>query len=171
MSAVSLNLAQRRKNLGLQRTLFNQTCFPQICVSNAATKYSDQKASCVSVCVWGVGHIWLTLLHCCSSFKEVRTDAQRGQKFGGISWCRIHGGCCLKAYSNCLLSLPSYRTQDYQPKEAQPTMGWSLPHWSLICKMPYSWISLRHFLNWGFFLSDDSSLCSVVTQNQPVQLL
>jgi hypothetical protein len=52
-----------------------------------------------------------------------------------------------------------------------PTMGWALPPWSLIEKMPYSWISWRHFLTWSSFLCDSSSLCQVDTQNQPVHLL
>jgi hypothetical protein len=37
--------------------------------------------------------------------------------------------------------------------------------------MPYSWISWRHLPNWSSFLCDNSSLCQVVTQNQPVQIL
>lgn len=32
-----------------------------------------------------------------------------------------------------------------------PILGWALPHWTLIEKMPYSWISWWHFLNWGSF--------------------
>jgi hypothetical protein len=36
-----------------------------------------------------------------------------------------------------------------------------LPTWSLIEKMPYSWISWRHFPNWSSFLCDSSSLCQV----------
>ena len=47
-------------------------------------------------------------------------------------------------------------------------MTWVLPHWSLIEKTPYCRISWRPFLNWGSFLSDESSLCQVDTQNQPV---
>ena len=34
--------------------------------------------------------------------------------------------------------------------------------------MPYSWISWRLFLKGGSFLCDNSSLCQVDTQNQPV---
>jgi hypothetical protein len=40
-------------------------------------------------------------------------------------------------------------------------MGWALPHWSLIKKMPYSLILWRCILNWGSLLSDDSRLCEV----------
>jgi hypothetical protein len=43
-----------------------------------------------------------------------------------------------------------------------------LPTWSLIEKVPYSWISWRHFLNWSSFLCDNSSLCRVDTK-LPVQ--
>jgi hypothetical protein len=39
-----------------------------------------------------------------------------------------------------------------------------LPPWSLIEKMPYSWISWRHFPNWSSFLCDNSSLCQVDTK-------
>ena len=60
-----------------------------------------------------------------------------------------------------LLSLFSYRIQ---------AQRWYHPQWSLIEKMPYSWISWRHFLNWSSFLCDNSSLCQVDTQNQPVQI-
>ena len=68
-----------------------------------------------------------------------------------------------------LLSLLSYRTQVYQPRDGR----WShpqgaFPPWSLIEKMPYSWISWRHLPNWSSFLCDNSSLCEVDTQNQPV---
>ena len=53
-----------------------------------------------------------------------------------------------------LLSLLSYRTQNHQPRDST-TLGPS--PWSLIEKMPYSWISWRHFLNWSSFLCDNSS--------------
>jgi hypothetical protein len=53
---------------------------------------------------------------------------------------------------------------------APPTMDWALPARSLIEKMPYRWISWRHFLKGGSFLCDNSSLCQVDTQNQPVHL-
>ena len=42
------------------------------------------------------------------------------------------------------------------PEMAPPTVGWALPYWSLNEKMLYSWVSWRHFLNGGSFLSDDS---------------
>jgi hypothetical protein len=43
-----------------------------------------------------------------------------------------------------------------------PAQRWShpqgaFPPWSLIEKMPYSWISWRHFLNWSSFLCDNFS--------------
>jgi hypothetical protein len=50
-----------------------------------------------------------------------------------------------------LLSLLSYRTQDYQPRDG-PTHKGPFPPWSLIEKMAYIWISWRHFLNWSSFL-------------------
>lgn len=42
-----------------------------------------------------------------------------------------------------------------------PTIGWTPPpHQLLLKKMPYSW-KWRHFLNWGSFISSDSSLGEV----------
>jgi hypothetical protein len=61
-----------------------------------------------------------------------------------------------------LLSLLSYRTKITSPETVPPTRG-HLP-WSLIEKMPYSWISWRHFLNWSSFLCDNSSWVKL-TQN------
>lgn len=37
------------------------------------------------------------------------------------------------------------------------TMGWALPHWSLIEIMSYTWISWRYFFNWGSIFFDVSS--------------
>jgi hypothetical protein len=79
-------------------------------------------------------------------------------------WCRGHGGVFLA--SPGLLSLLSYRTQDYQPRDGPTHKGPFPPLW-LIEKMLYSWISWRHFLNWSSSLCDNSSLCQVDTQNQP----
>jgi hypothetical protein len=78
---------------------------------------------------------------------------------GSRSWWRGHGGMFLAGLlPPGLLSLLSYRTQDYQPRDGTIHKGPSHP-WSLIEKMPYSWISWRHFLTWGSFLYDNSSLC------------
>jgi hypothetical protein len=60
-----------------------------------------------------------------------------------------------------LRSLLSYRTQDNHLRDGITHNGLDLPHWSLSEKMPCSWISGRHFLNWGPLLSDDSSFCQV----------
>jgi hypothetical protein len=67
-----------------------------------------------------------------------------------------------------LLSLLFYRIQDYQPRDGTTHKGPS-PASSLIEKMPYSWISWRHFLKEGSFLCNNSSLCEADTYNQPVQ--
>jgi hypothetical protein len=56
-----------------------------------------------------------------------------------------------------LLSLLSYRMQECQPRDGTIHRGPSYP-WSLIEKMPYSWISGRHFLKGGSLLCDNSSL-------------
>jgi hypothetical protein len=95
----------------------------------------------------GKGFIQHTLPHCCSSVKKVRTGTHTGKDSEGRGWCRGHGGMLLTG----LLSLLSYRTRTQRcPGMAAPTMGWTLPHWLLIEQMPYSWISWRHSLSWGF---------------------
>jgi hypothetical protein len=68
----------------------------------------------------------------------------------------------LMACSACFLIEPRTTSLGMAP----PTVGCALPQWSLIEKMPYSWISWRHFLSCALFLSDDSSLCQVGTQRQ-----
>jgi hypothetical protein len=108
------------------------------------------------------GFIQLTLLHCCSSPKEVRTRTYTGQEPGGRSWCKGQEDWCLLACFPCLAQIVFL----IEPKTtssgmAPPTMGWALPPWSLIEKLPFSWISLRHFLTGGSFLCDNSSLCQV----------
>jgi hypothetical protein len=70
-----------------------------------------------------------------------------------------------------LFRLLSYRMQDYQPRDSTTHNGPSFHPWSLIERMPYSWISWRHFLKGGSFLCDNPSLHQVDTQNQAVQHL
>jgi hypothetical protein len=64
--------------------------------------------------------------------------------------------------SPCLPSLLSYRTKTTSQRWSHPQRAF--PPWSLIEKMPYNWISWRHFLNWSSFLCDNSS-CVKLTQN------
>jgi hypothetical protein len=87
---------------------------------------------------------------------------------GSRSQCRGHGGMFLTgllplACSACSLIEPRLPAQGWLHPQ------WALPSWSLIEKMPYSWISWRHFPNWSSFLCDNSSPCQVDTQNQRVQ--
>ena len=84
-----------------------------------------------------------------------------------IFWCRSHGeGIAYWLAPYGLFLLLSYKTS---PEMAPHTIGWAHPSdRSLIDKVPYSWTSSRHFLNWGSFVSDDSSLRQVDTPNQPV---
>ena len=83
---------------------------------------------------------------------------------GSRSWCRGHGEMLLTG----LLSLLSYRTQDYQLRDGTP-YNWPSHLWSLIEKMPYSWISWRHFLKKASFHCDNSSLCQVDRENEPAR--
>ena len=82
---------------------------------------------------------------------------------GSRSWCRGHGGMFLTgllplACSDCSLIEPRLPAQRWHNPQGD------LPSWSLNEKMPYSWISWRHFPNWSSFLCDNSSLCQVDTK-------
>ena len=82
---------------------------------------------------------------------------------GSRSWCRGHGGM----FFTGLLPLACSACSLVEPKTTSPGMVppiRGLSPWSLIEKMPYSWISWRHFLNWSSFLCDNSS-CVMLTQN------
>jgi len=114
------------------------------------------------------GFIQLTLPHCCSSPKEVRTGTHTRQELRGWSWCRGHGGVLLTgliplAWSACFL----IESRSTSPEMTPPTMGCAFPPWSVIEKTLYSWISWRHFLKEGIFLCDNSNLCQDDTQINP----
>jgi hypothetical protein len=96
------------------------------------------------------GFIQLTLPHCCSSLKEVRTGTHTGHKLGGRSWCRGQGemlliGLLLLACSACFLIEP--RTTS--PEMVPPTMGLS----PLItnCENALHLDLMEAFLKGGFF--------------------
>jgi hypothetical protein len=72
------------------------------------------------------GFIQLTLPHCCSSPKEVRTGTQTDQEAGADAVAME--GCFYWLASTGLLSLLSYRTQDYQPRDGTTHKGPSPPH-------------------------------------------
>ena len=112
------------------------------------------------------GLIWLTFPHCSLSMKEARTGTQaRGKSWSkSHRWVLLTDLLCL-AYSACFL----IESRTTSPGITSHTMGRALPAWSLIEKMPDSWISWRHFLKGVSFLYDNSSLCQVDRQNQPLQ--
>lgn len=66
---------------------------------------------------------------------------------------------------SCWLSLLYYKIQDHQSGVVPSTMIWALSDQLLLKKMiyrlAYSLFLGRHFLNGGFLLTDDSSLCKV----------
>jgi hypothetical protein len=70
-------------------------------------------------------------------------------------------GCCLLTAPHGLSSLLSYRTQNH--RSTPLTMDWTRLHQLLIKNMSYrlaySTVLGRHFLSWGFHLSNGSSLC------------
>jgi hypothetical protein len=84
------------------------------------------------------GFIWFILPYRCSSSKEVRTGTQTGQELGGSAayWLASCG----------FLSLLSYRSQDYQPKDGITHNGLGSSPSTTHKKMPYSQILWRHFL-------------------------
>jgi hypothetical protein len=74
------------------------------------------------------GFIQLRLPPCCSSPKEVSAGTQAGQESRGRSWCRDYGGMLLNWLASLgLLSLLSYRTQDYQPRNGTVHNGLGPP--------------------------------------------
>ena len=128
-------------------------------VSIVSLKHHDQKAN------WG-GKGW-SLPHHCLSSKEGGTATRTGQKPRGRGWCRNHGRVLLTGL--LFMACSAWFLRELRTTSSQ---GWHHPqwagpshHWSLSEKMPYRWISWKHFLNWGSFFSDDSSLCLVDTQN------
>jgi hypothetical protein len=87
------------------------------------------------------GFIQLTLPHCCSSPEDIRTGTQAGQEAGADA--EAMEGCSLLAYFPWLAQPALLQNQDYQPRDGTTHKGTS----SLIEKMPYRWISWRHFPN------------------------
>jgi hypothetical protein len=65
--------------------------------------------------------------------------------------------CCLLTFSSQLAQPAFYRSQDHQPKDSTTHNGLD-PLPSSTKKIASSWILWRHFLNWGSFHSDNSSL-------------
>jgi hypothetical protein len=95
----------------------------------------------------------------------IHHQKQWGQEYEGRSWCRSYGGALLTgllliASSACF----PIKLNPISPGMAPSTKGLPSPQ-SLIKKVfyrpSYSMLLWRHFLNWGSFLSDDSSLGQV----------
>jgi len=96
------------------------------------------------------GFIQLTLPHRSSSPKG--SHNWNSSRSGSRSWCRDHGGILLTgllplACSACCLIEPKTTS----PGTVPPKIGRVLPPWPLLEKMPYSWVSWRHFYDWGSF--------------------
>jgi hypothetical protein len=111
------------------------------------------------------GFIQLTIPYCCLlprksglELKQVRKQELMQRPWRDVPYWLASPGLLPLACSACSLIEPRL-----------PAQRWSHPQgafrpWSLIEKMPYSWISWRHFLNWSSFLCDNSS-CVKLTQN------
>ena len=122
-------------------TLQNLSADVLVRVSITATKYQDQKAS------WGgkdlfSSHFQIIVHHWRKSGQELKQGRILRQELTQKPW----RDAAYWLASHALLSLLPYRTQDHQPRDGT-TMAKDLPHGSLIEKMPYRWISWRHFLN------------------------
>ena len=104
------------------------------------------------------GFIRLTLLYCCSSQRKSGMELKqvRKQELMQRPWRDVLYWLASPACSACSLIEPRLPAQRW-PQGA-------FPPWSLIEKMPYSWISWRHFLNWSSFFCDNSS-CVKLAQN------
>ena len=122
------------------------------------TKHQDKKAT------WGrKGLLDLHFHIAVHDWRKSGYELKQGS--GGRSWHRGHGRVLLTDLFHMPCStyfLIESRTT--RPGMELPTNDWSLHHLSLNGKMPYSWITWKHFLSWGSFLSDNSSLCQVDTQ-------
>jgi len=99
-------------------------------------------------------HFYIIVYHQRKSGQELNKTGTRKQDMIQRPW----SGAVYCLTSHGVFSLLSYRTQDHQPRDDTTHMYWSLLHWSLIKKMPYSCMLWMHFLNWSFLLSDNSSL-------------
>jgi hypothetical protein len=127
----------------------------------SCTKHHDQEAS------WGGKGLFSLHFHTAVhhqrksglELKQVRKQEMMQRPWRDVTYWFASPG---------LLSLLPYTTQDYQPRDGTTHNGPFHP-WSLIEEMPYSWISWRHLVKGGSFLCDNSSLCQVDTENQPVQ--
>jgi hypothetical protein len=114
----------------------------------------------------GEGVIQLTRPHCLlfiTKGSQDRNSHRAGtweQEMMQRPWRVLLTGLLPMACSACFVIKPRTTSTGVAP----PTMGWALLNRWLIEKMPYSFISRRHFLNRDSFLSDDTSLCQVDTK-------
>jgi hypothetical protein len=116
-------------------------------------KHHEQKAS------WGGKDVFvlyfpIVVHHWRKSGQELKQG--RNLKAGAAAEAiGLFTGLFLLAYSAYFLIEPRITC----PGMAIPTMKWTLPHLSLIKKMPYRQILWRYPLNWGSLFSDNSAVC------------
>jgi hypothetical protein len=116
------------------------------------------------------GFIRLTLPYCCLSSRKSGLELKKVRK---QELMQSHGGMLFTgllplACSACSLTERRWRWRLTAQRWYLPQGD--LPPWSLIEKMPYSWISWRHFPNWSSFFCDNSSLCQVDTKLASTQV-
>ena len=128
--------------------------FSKLCLNKgfySCTIHHDQDAS------WGGKGLFSLYFHI--AVHHQRMQDWNSSRSGSRSWCRGHGGMFLTgllplACSACFL------IELRLPAQRWPRPQGGLPAWSLIEKMPYSWISWRHFLNSSSFLCELSPFLS-----------
>jgi len=115
------------------------------------TKHHDQEASWGGEVLFSL-YLHIAVYHQRKSGKEITQgrNLEAGADAEAMAWgvlLTVLTGLLPLACSAC-----SYRTQYYHNVPSHP--------WSLIEKMPYSWISWRHFLKGGSFPCGNSRLVS-----------
>jgi hypothetical protein len=126
----------------------------------SCTKHHDQEAS------WGGKGLFS--LHFHIAVHHQGSQDWNSSRSGSRSWFRGHGGMLLTgllplACSACSLIEPKTTSPEMVP----PTRGLSslITNWENAPQLDL----MEAFPNWSSFLCDNSSLCQVDTQNQPVQ--
>ena len=122
-------------------------------------KHHDQEAS------WGGKGLFSLHFH-------TAVDHQRKSGLELTQGKNLEAGANAEAMEECCLvaCFPWLAQLALLQNPRLPAHRWYHPQWTypFFEKMPNSWISWRHFLKGGSFPCDNSSLCQVDTQNQPV---
>jgi len=130
------------------------------------TKYHDQEASWAGKGLFSL-HFHMAVHH----QRKSRQELTQGRNLEAEADAEAMEEWCMADFlpltcSACFLIEPYNTSPGMAPAAICPSTFLLLTE-----KTPCSWISCRHFLKGGSSLWDNSSLCQVDTQNQPVQLI